>query len=104
MAWVILVLSGMLETVWVLALDRSAGFSRPVPVAIFITALAASMGGLAYALRDIPLGTGYAVWVGIGAVGTALVGMAALGEPASFPRVLCLFLVIAGVVGLKVFH
>lgn len=104
MAWVVLVVSGMLETVWALALDRSAGFSRPVPVAVFVAALAASMAGLAYALRDIPIGTGYAVWVGIGAVGTAVVGMVALGESASFARILCLFLVIAGVVGLKVFH
>ncbi len=66
--------------------------------------LVLSMGGLAYALREIPVGTGYAVWVGIGAVGTALVGMVALGESASLPRILCLLLVVAGVVGLKIFH
>ncbi|MET8083238.1 SMR family transporter [Micromonospora sp. NPDC005197] len=104
MAWLVLVISGLLETVWAIALDRSAGFSRLLPSAVFVLALVLSMGGLAYALRDIPVGTGYAVWVGIGAVGTALVGMLALGESASLPRVLCLLLVIAGVVGLKIFH
>lgn len=62
------------------------------------------MLGLAYALREIPVGTGYVIWVGIGAVGTALVGMLALGESTSLPRILCLLLVVAGVVGLKVFH
>ncbi|MBY8871075.1 ligand-binding protein SH3 [Micromonospora sp. PLK6-60] len=104
MAWIVLVLSGLLETVWAIALDRSAGFSRPVPTAVFGVSLVASMAGLAYALRDIPVGTGYAVWVGIGAVGTALVGMLALGEPANLPRIACLALVVAGVVGLKLFH
>ncbi|MEU7845458.1 SMR family transporter [Micromonospora sp. NPDC049114] len=104
MAWLVLVISGLLETVWAIALDRSAGFSRLLPSAVFVLALVLSMGGLAYALRDIPVGTGYAVWVGIGAVGTSLVGMLALGESASLPRILCLLLVIAGVVGLKIFH
>ncbi|WP_405426297.1 DMT family transporter [Micromonospora sp. NBC_00617] len=104
MAWLVLVISGLLETVWAIALDRSAGFSRLLPSAVFVLALVLSMGGLAYALRDIPVGTGYAVWVGIGAVGTALVGMLALGESASLPRILCLLLVIVGVVGLKIFH
>ncbi|WBB72209.1 multidrug efflux SMR transporter [Micromonospora sp. WMMD1128] len=104
MAWIVLVLSGLLETAWAVALDRSAGFTRPLPTAVFAGTLAGSMAGLAYALRDIPVGTGYAVWVGIGAVGTALVGMLALGEPANLPRIACLLLVVAGVVGLKLFH
>ncbi|MDG4779785.1 SMR family transporter [Micromonospora sp. WMMD961] len=104
MAWLVLVISGLLETAWAIALDRSAGFSRLVPSVIFVATLLLSMAGLAYALREIPVGTGYAVWVGIGAVGTALIGMLALGESASLPRILCLLLVIAGVVGLKVFH
>ncbi|MEU7929234.1 SMR family transporter [Micromonospora sp. NPDC049801] len=104
MAWLVLVISGLLETAWAVALDRSAGFSRLLPSVVFVVALALSMGGLAYALRDIPVGTGYAVWVGIGAVGTALVGMVALGESVSLPRVFCLLLVVAGVVGLKIFH
>jgi quaternary ammonium compound-resistance protein SugE len=104
MAWVALIISGLLETVWAIALDRSAGFRRPVPTAVFAAALVLSMTGLGYALRSIPVGTGYAIWVGIGAIGTALVGMVALGESASLPRLLCLLLVVSGVVGLKVFH
>ncbi|MCT2281543.1 DMT family transporter [Micromonospora chalcea] len=103
MAWLVLVLSGLLETAWAIALDRSAGFTRPLPSAVFGVTLVGSMAGLAYALRDIPVGTGYAVWVGIGAVGTALVGMLALGEPVNLPRVACLLLVVAGVIGLKLF-
>ncbi|MEU5525902.1 SMR family transporter [Micromonospora chersina] len=104
MAWLVLVLSGLLETAWAIALDRSAGFTRPLPSAVFAVSLVSSMAGLAYALRDIPVGTGYAVWVGIGAVGTVVVGMVALGESASLPRIACLLLVVAGVVGLKLFH
>lgn len=104
MAWIVLVISGLLETAWAIALDRSAGFSRLVPTLVFAVTAALSMVGLAYALREIPVGTGYAVWVGIGAVGTALVGMVALNESASLPRIICLLLVIAGVVGLKIYH
>lgn len=104
MAWIVLVISGLLETAWAIALDRSAGFSRLVPTLVFAVTAALSMVGLAYALREIPVGTGYAVWVGIGAVGTALVGMVALNESTSLPRIICLLLVVAGVVGLKIYH
>lgn len=104
MAWLVLIISGILETVWAIALDKSNGFSRPLPTAVFAVALVLSMGGLGYALRSIPVGTGYAVWVGIGAVGTALVGMLVLGESASLPRIFCLLLVVCGIVGLKYFH
>ncbi|MFF3865252.1 DMT family transporter [Micromonospora sp. NPDC020750] len=104
MAWIVLVVSGLLETAWAISLDRSVGFSRPLPSLVFVVTLVLSMLGLAYALREIPVGTGYVIWVGIGAVGTALVGMLALGESTSLPRILCLLLVVAGVVGLKVFH
>ena len=101
MAWVVLVVSGLLETVWAAALSRSAGFTRLVPSVVFGVALVLSMAGLAYALRTIPVGTGYAIWVGIGAVGTAAYGMVALGEPATALRLLCLLAIVAGVVGLK---
>ena len=101
MAWVVLVVSGVLETVWASALSQTKGFTRLVPSVVFAAALVLSMAGLAYALRTIPVGTGYAVWVGIGAVGTALYGMVALGESASVARLLCLFAIVAGVVGLK---
>ena len=104
MAWLVLLVSGLLETVWVAALSRSDGFSRLVPSIVFVVALALSMLGLAYALREIPVGTGYAVWVGIGAVGTVLYGMAALGEPVTVLRLLCLGCVVGGVVGLKFLH
>ena len=102
MAWLVLILSGLLETVWASALGESRGFTRPVPTTVFAVALVFSMVGLAYALRSIPVGTGYAVWVGIGAVGTAAYGIAAMGEAASVGRILCLVLIVAGVVGLKV--
>jgi quaternary ammonium compound-resistance protein SugE len=102
MAWVVLVVSGVLETVWAAALARSAAFSRLVPSVVFAVALALSMAGLAYALRSLPVGTAYAMWVGIGAVGTAAYGMAALGEPATVARSLCLVAIVAGVAGLKI--
>jgi quaternary ammonium compound-resistance protein SugE len=103
-AWIALVVSGVLETVWAAALSRSRGLTRLVPSVVFGVALVLSMVGLAFALRSIPVGTGYAVWVGIGAVGTAAYGMAVLGEPATVARLLCLVAIVAGVVGLKVVH
>ncbi|GAA2857054.1 multidrug efflux SMR transporter [Pseudonocardia halophobica] len=104
MAWIVLVVSGVLETVWAAALARSRGFTAVLPSVTFLVALVLSMAGLAYALRSIPVGTGYATWVGIGAVGTALYGMVALGEPTTAARLLCLVAIVAGVVGLKFLH
>ncbi len=104
MPWIILIVSGVLETVWAASLAASKGFSRPWPTLLFVVSLAASMVGLAYAMRSIPIGTGYAVWVGIGAVGTALYGMAVLHEPATAGRLVCLALIVGGVVGLKLLH
>ena len=104
MAWITLVVSGILETVWAAALAQSRGFTRLLPSVVFGVALVLSMAGLSYALRTIPIGTGYAVWVGIGAVGTAAYGMAALGEPATTARLLCLVAIVGGVVGLKFLH
>ncbi|WP_216900658.1 DMT family transporter [Nocardia alni] len=104
MAWLLLVVSGFMETAWAISLEKSHGFSRLVPSILFAVFLALSMAGLGLALRTIPVGTGYAVWVGIGAVGTALIGMIWLGESTTLPRILCLVLIIAGVVGLKIFH
>jgi quaternary ammonium compound-resistance protein SugE len=104
MSWLVLILSGVLESVWAISLSQSAGFTRPIPTAIFGVALMASMLGLGFALRTIPVGTGYAVWVGIGAAGTAIAGMLLLGESHHPLRLLSLLLVVAGVVGLKLFH
>ncbi|GAA3756868.1 quaternary ammonium compound-resistance protein SugE [Spinactinospora alkalitolerans] len=104
MAWVLLVISGFLETAWATALAASKGFTRLWPTVTFLITLTLSMGGLALALRSIPVGTGYAIWVGIGAVGTAVVGMLWLGEAVSVAKILCLLLIIAGIVGLKLLH
>jgi quaternary ammonium compound-resistance protein SugE len=104
MAWLVLLLSGVLESVWAVALARTAGFTRLAPSVVFAVALVLSMIGLGYALRTIPIGTGYAVWVGIGVAGTSLAGMLFLGESANVLRMVSMVLVLAGVIGLKVFH
>lgn len=104
MPWIVLVLSGCLEAVWAVALSRSQGFSRPVPTAVFVAGLVLSMGGLSVALRSIPVGTGYAVWVGIGAALTVAYGMVSGSEPASVARVLLIVGLVACVVGLKLVH
>ena len=101
MYWLVLVLSGSLEAVWANALERSHGFTRPWPVVVFALGLAGSMGGLAYALRGLPVGTAYAVWVGIGAVLTAGYAMISGQEPVSVVRVLLLAGIVACVVGLR---
>jgi quaternary ammonium compound-resistance protein SugE len=100
MAWIFLVTAGLLEVVWAIALKRSDGFSRPLETAVFLVALLASMLLLARALRDLPVGTGYAVWTGIGAIGAAIVGVVWLHESACPARLLSVALVAAGVVGL----
>ena len=100
-AWLILVLSGVLEAVWATALGRSEGFTRLAPSVVFAVALVVSMGGLAYAMRDLPVGTAYAVWVGIGASLTVIYAMATGAEPVSVAKVLFLLMIIGGVVGLK---
>jgi quaternary ammonium compound-resistance protein SugE len=104
MAWTILVLSGGLEAVWATALGRSDGLSRPGPTIVFLLALVLSMVGLAFALRDIEVGTGYAVWVGIGASLTAGYAMATGDEPTSALRILLLAGIVGCVVGLKLTH
>lgn len=104
LAWGVLVVSGCLETLWATALEASKNFHRLGPSLLFLAALACSMAGLSYAVAHIPLGTAYAVWVGIGAVGTAVYGMAVLGDPVTAARLLCLLLIVGGVVGLKLIH
>jgi quaternary ammonium compound-resistance protein SugE len=101
MAWIVLLISGLLETVWAVALARSDGFSKPAWVGVFLVAAAASLAGLTYALRELPVGTAYAVWTGMGAAGTAVVGMALLGEPVQVARILCVLLIVVAVVGLQ---
>ena len=101
MAWIVLVISGVLEAVWATALGRSDGFSRPGPTVVFGVALVLSMGGLAYAMRTLPTGTAYAVWVGIGASLTVVYAMVTGTEPVTLARVVFLLLIISGIVGLK---
>lgn len=102
MAWVILVLSGVLEAVWATALSESRGFRRIVPTLIFFVALLASMAGLALAMNSLPTGTSYAVWVGVGAVLTAVWAIVRGKEAATRTRLLLLLGLVACVVGLKV--
>lgn len=104
MAWVVLVVSGLFETVWAAALAASRGLSKPLPGIVFGVALVISMGGLGFALRTLPVGTGYAVWVGVGAIGTAVYGMLAMHDPVTVGRITCLVLIVAGVAGLKILH
>lgn len=104
MAWLVLVVSGALEAVWATALGKSEGFTKLGPTLVFFVALALSMGGLAFAMRDLPVGTSYAVWVGIGAVLTVAYAMAFDGEAASVLKILFLAGIIACVLGLKLTH
>ncbi|QLQ15010.1 MAG: multidrug efflux SMR transporter [Micropruina sp.] len=104
MAWIVLVMSGVLEAVWATALGRSEGLSKPLPTTVFAVALLASMAGLALALRDLPTGTAYAVWVGTGAVGTVAYAMATGDEPVSAMKILLLAGIIGCVIGLKALH
>ena len=101
MVWILLVVAGILETAMAVALQASAGFSRLIPSALFLVFGSASFGLLSVALRSLPVGTAYAVWTGIGAVGTALVGIVYLGEPATALRLACIVLIVAGVIGLR---
>ena len=102
MAWLLLIGAGLLEIVWAIALKYADGFTRFWPSAVGIAAAAVSFIMLTMALKSLPVGTAYAVWVGIGALGVALAGIVALGESASLIRLGLLFLILIGVVGLKV--
>lgn len=103
MHWTLLLIAAALEIVWAVGLKYADGFTRLWPSVGVIIAMIASMGLLALAARGLPIGTAYAVWTGIGAAGTAIAGMILFGESASAGRLLCLVLIVAGVVGLKVF-
>ncbi len=103
MAWVILVIAGLFETVWAIGLKYTQGFTRLWPSVITIAGMVISFYLLSVALKQLPIGTAYAVWTGIGAVGTALIGIFFLGEPKDIARVLSILLIVAGIVGLKIF-
>lgn len=104
MAWLALFVAGLLEVVWAIGLKYSDGLTRPVPTAITVAAVGASMWLLAVAVRTIPIGTAYAVWVGIGAAGTALLGVVLFREPLGLARGFFLALLLVSILGLKLTH
>ncbi|MBV1781245.1 QacE family quaternary ammonium compound efflux SMR transporter [Paeniglutamicibacter sp. ABSL32-1] len=104
MAWLILIVSGVLEAVWATALGKSEGFTKVAPTVVFGVGLVLSMAGLAYAMRELPVGTAYAVWVGIGATLTVIYAIATGAESLSILKVLFLLMIVGGVVGLKSLH
>ena len=101
MAWLVLVVAGVFEIAWAVGLKYTDGFTRPLPTTLVVAAMVASVWLLEIALRTIPVGTGYAVWTGIGAVGTAILGMFLFGESRDALRLACIALIVAGIVGLK---
>lgn len=103
MAWIILFIAGLFEIGWAVGLKYTEGFTRPVPTVLTAISLLASMGLLGWAIKSLPLGTAYAVWTGVGAVGTAIVGMVVFKEPATAARLVCLALIVSGILGLKLF-
>jgi quaternary ammonium compound-resistance protein SugE len=101
MAWIMLLVAGLLEIVWAFAMKQSHGFTRPVPSAVTLVAMIASFGLLSLSMRTLPLGTAYMIWTGIGAVGAFAVGVIALGEPVSALRLGAAALIVAGLVAMK---
>jgi quaternary ammonium compound-resistance protein SugE len=104
MAWVYLLVAGLLEIGWAVGLKYTEGFTRFVPSALTVLSMIASLGALGLALKELPLGTAYAIWTGIGTVGTAILGIILLGEAATALRLACIALIVAGIVGLKLAH
>lgn len=101
MTWFILLIAGLLEVAWAVGLKYTEGFTRLMPSLFTAAAMAGSVFLLGLAMRHLPLGTAYAVWTGIGTVGTAIAGMVMLGEPAGALRLACIALIVAGILGLK---
>jgi len=103
MAWIILIIAGLFETGWAVGLKYTEGFTKLWPTVWTAVSLALSMGLLGWSLKTLPLGAAYAIWTGIGAVGTVIVGIVLFKEPATIARLACVALIVAGMVGLKVF-
>ncbi|ALZ98257.1 MULTISPECIES: quaternary ammonium compound efflux SMR transporter SugE [Enterobacteriaceae] len=101
MSWIILFIAGLLEVVWAIGLKYTHGFTRLTPSIITVSAMIVSIVLLSWAMRSLPVGTAYAVWTGIGAVGAAITGILLLGESASLARIASLALIVAGIIGLK---
>ena len=101
MAWIVLFVAGLLEVGWAIGLKYTEGFTRLAPSVLTLVSMVGSVALLGLALKTLPIGTAYAVWTGIGAVGTALLGIALFDEPATVARLACIGLIVAGIVGLK---
>ena len=101
MTWIILILAGLLEVTWAVGLKYTEGFTRLTPTVLTLAAMAGSVGLLGLALRTLPLGTAYAIWTGIGTVGTVIFGIIVLDEPAGMVRLACIAMIVAGILGLK---
>ncbi len=101
MTWIVLIIAGLFEVGWAVGLKYTEGFTRFWPSVGTLAAMAVSVGLLGLAMRSLPVGTAYAIWTGIGAVGTVILGIALFSEPATAPRLACLVLILAGIVGLK---
>jgi quaternary ammonium compound-resistance protein SugE len=102
-AWLVLGVAGVLEVAWAIGLKYTDGFSRPLPTVLTIIAMIGSVALLGWSLKTLPIGTAYAVWTGIGAVGTAALGMYLFDEPRTVARLSCIGLIVAGIVGLKLY-
>src|SRR4051794_31560171 len=102
MAWFFLLVAGLFEIAWAIGLKYTEGFSRPLPTIGTVAAMVASLGCLGLALKSLPVGTAYAVWTGIGAVGTAALGIYLFHEPATLLRLACIGLILLGIIGLKI--
>ncbi len=101
MSWLYLLLAGLLEIAWAVGLKYTHGFSRPLPTVLTMSAVVASLWLLSMAVRGIPIGTAYAIWTGIGALGAAVLGVVLFHEPLTLPRIACLLMLVAALVGLK---
>ena len=102
MSWVYLFVAGLFEIGWAIGLKYTNGFTRLVPTVLTAISMVISLGLLGIALKTLPVGTAYAIWTGVGAVGTAILGVYLLGEPATVGRIVCIGLIVSGIVGLKV--
>lgn len=102
MSWIILFFAGLFEVGWAVGLKYTDGFSRPIPTALTLAAMAISLGLLGLAMKELPLGTAYAVWTGVGAVGTVIAGIILFGESMALVRLVSVALIVAGLIGLKV--
>ena len=104
MSWIILLLAGLFEVGWAVGLKYTDGFTRPLPTQLTVTAMLISLGLLGLAMKELPLGTAYAIWTGVGAVGTVIAGIILFGEAVTLMRLASVALIVCGLLGLKLSH